>query len=79
MIASRAFLVDATRGCSESALFEAFRRGQSTEAFNALFQLHRSNVFQTCFGVLRHLASHRRGGRLCDLVGVVGYRYRHGR
>jgi RNA polymerase sigma factor (sigma-70 family) len=50
------FLADATRGCSESALLEAFRQGQSTEAFNALFQLHRSAVFQTCIGLLRNLA-----------------------
>jgi RNA polymerase sigma factor (sigma-70 family) len=50
------FLVDATRACSETALFEAFRRGQSPEAFNALFQLHRSAVFQTCVGLLRNLA-----------------------
>ncbi len=50
------FLVDATRACSEAALFEAFRRGQSPEAFNALFQLHRAAVFQTCLGLLRNLA-----------------------
>jgi len=50
------FLVDATRGCSEAALIEAFRQGQSPEAFNALFQLHRSAVFQTCIGLLRNLA-----------------------
>jgi RNA polymerase sigma factor (sigma-70 family) len=50
------FLVDANRGCSETALFEAFRCGQSTEAFNALFQLHRSAVCRTCFGLLRNLA-----------------------
>jgi RNA polymerase sigma factor (sigma-70 family) len=50
------FLVDATHACSETALFEAFRRGQSPEAFNALFQLHRSAVFQTCVGLLRNLA-----------------------
>ncbi len=50
------FLVDATRRCSDNALFEAFRRGQSTEAFNALFQVHRSAVFQTCLGLLRNMA-----------------------
>ena len=50
------FLADATRGCSETALFEAFRRGQSAEAFNALYQIHRSAVFQTCLGLLRNAA-----------------------
>jgi RNA polymerase sigma-70 factor (ECF subfamily) len=50
------FLGGPARGCSETALFEAYRLGQSTEAFNALFQLHRSSVFQTCYGLLGNRA-----------------------
>jgi RNA polymerase sigma-70 factor (ECF subfamily) len=46
----------AAGGCSEAALFEAYRRGQSHEAFNALVELHRPAVLRTCSGILGNWA-----------------------
>ncbi len=46
------FAAGSPRACSEAALLEAYRRGQSEEAFNALLELHRPMVFRTCNAIL---------------------------
>jgi RNA polymerase sigma-70 factor (ECF subfamily) len=40
------------RTCSETALFAAYREGQSPEAFNILLDRHRTSVLRTCYQVL---------------------------
>jgi RNA polymerase sigma-70 factor (ECF subfamily) len=46
------FLAGSPRSCSEAALFEAYRRGESPEAFAALVERNRPAVFRTCYRVL---------------------------
>jgi RNA polymerase sigma factor (sigma-70 family) len=50
------FVAGESAGCSETALFEAYKRGQSQEAFNALVERHRPTVFRTCYGILGNRA-----------------------
>ncbi len=51
---ARATILRATPG--EAALFQAYRIGQSAEAFNALVERHRPAVFRTCRKVLGNWA-----------------------
>jgi RNA polymerase sigma factor (sigma-70 family) len=50
--AATLLLAESWRGCSEAALLEAYRAGQSKEAFAALVELHRPAIFRTCYGLL---------------------------
>jgi RNA polymerase sigma factor (sigma-70 family) len=46
------FLAGNARGCSDAALFAAYRQAQSVEAFSALVERHRPAVLRICHGIL---------------------------
>jgi RNA polymerase sigma factor (sigma-70 family) len=50
------FLAGNARLCSDAALFEAYRQGQSGEAFRVLVERHRPAVLRACYRILGNWA-----------------------